>query len=117
MPAPIVYFDIAGPSVQQQSDFYEHVFGWSVDVGGVVSVPVDGPLLRGTLRSDPAAKVIYLGVIDIIATQKAIVAHGGRVIAPRFEVKGVAVLALFADPAGNDMGLVELTPDGKTKVP
>jgi predicted enzyme related to lactoylglutathione lyase len=43
-------------------------------------------------------------------------ARGGAIDAPRFEVKGVAILALFRDPAGNPMGLLELE-NGKPKVP
>ncbi len=116
-PAPIVYFDVAGPDTAKQQDFYSAVFGWTAGPGGTVSVPVSGSRLPGTLRTDPAAKIIYLGVTNIVETQKQIVAHGGKVITPRFEVKGVAVLGLFTDPAGNSMGLVELTPDNKTKVP
>lgn len=34
---------------------------------------------------------------------------------PRFEVKGVVILGLFTDPAGNGMGLVEMT-GGKPKI-
>lgn len=117
MPAPIVYFDIAGPADAEQTAFYEKVFGWTAGPGGVVAVPVSGPVLPGTLRTDPAQKVIYIGVPDVAATLAEIEAHGGKTVAPRFEVPGVAVLGLFADPAGNAMGLVELTADGKTKIP
>ena len=117
VPAPIVYFDIAGPTDAKQAAFYEKIFGWTAGPGGVVSVPVVGPQLPGTLRTDPAAKVIYIGVPDVAATLKEIVASGGNVLAPRFEVKGGVVLGLFTDPAGNGMGLVELTAEGKTKVP
>ena len=117
VPAPIVYFDIAGPADAKQAAFYEKIFGWAAGPGGVVSVPVSSPQLSGTLRTDPAAKVIYIGVPNVTATLKEITANGGAVIAPRFEVKGVVVLGLFTDPAGNSMGLVELTADGKTKIP
>jgi predicted enzyme related to lactoylglutathione lyase len=61
--------------------------------------------------------VIYLGVPDIKATETAIKANGGVVVAPRFEVPGVVILALFTDPAGNRMGLVEMAADGKAKIP
>lgn len=117
MAAPIVYFDIAGPADSGQAAFYEKVFGWTAGPGGVVAVPVSGPLLPGTLRTDPAQKVIYIGVPDVAATLAEIEAHGGKTVAPRFEVPGVVVLGLFTDPAGNAMGLVELTADGKTKIP
>ena len=117
MAAPIVYFDIAGPADAKQAAFYERIFGWAAGPGGVVSVPVAGPQLPGTLRTDPAGKVIYIGVPDVSGTLKEIAVAGGKIMTPRFEVKGVVVLGLFTDPAGNVMGLVELTSDGKTKVP
>lgn len=117
MPAPIVYFDIAGPTEANQSVFYERVFGWIPGQQSVVSVPVTGPRLSGTLRTDPADKVIYIGVPDVTATLAQIVENGGAIVAPRFEVQGVVVLGLFTDPAGNHMGLVELGPDGQVKVP
>ena len=115
-PAPIVFFDIAGPDAAAQAAFYRDVFGWSAGPGGTVSVPVQAPALSGTLRKDPTGKVIYLGVNDVTATLAQVVAHGGKIVTSRFEVKGVVVLGLFTDPAGNGMGLVELR-DGKPLVP
>ena len=116
-PAPIVYFDIAGPDLARQADFYRNVFGWASGPAGALSISIPGPKLDGTLRTDPAAKVIYIGVPDVTAALKDIVANGGKVLAPRFEVKGVVVLGLFTDPAGNGMGVVELAADGRVKVP
>lgn len=117
MPAPIVFFDIAGPGGAAQAAFYEKIFDWKAGPGGTLSVPVQSPSLPGALRADPAAKVIYIGVPDITATLAVITAAGGKTVMPRFEAKGVAVIGLFDDPAGNTMGLVELAPDGKAKVP
>jgi predicted enzyme related to lactoylglutathione lyase len=116
-PAPIVFFDIAGPADAKLADFYRDVFGWQSGPMGNLSVPVNGPPLDGTFRVDPTEKVIYIGVPDITATLAQVVAKGGKVHAPRFEVKGVVILGLFFDPAGNRMGLVEMGPDGKNKVP
>jgi len=112
MPAPVVFFDIAGPHGAQQKAFYSDVFGWSTDAMG----NIDGAGLRGALRQDPAGKVIYLGVLDVTAALKQVEASGGKIIVPRFEVKGVVVIGLFTDPAGNTMGLVEMK-DGKAVVP
>ena len=110
MAAPIVFFDIAGPDLVGQRDFYAQVFGWDITPDGRLSVAVTSPLM-GTLRADPADKLIYLGVPDVTATLTKIVELGGVVGAPRFEVPGVVVLGLFSDPAGNRMGLVELDGD------
>lgn len=117
MPAPIVFFDIAGPDMAAQSAFYEAVFGWKAGPGGTLSAPVAaGGALAGALRADPADKVIYLGVDDINATLEKVTAHGGAVDTPRFVVPRVVILGLFRDPAGNRMGLVE-TRDGAPIVP
>ncbi len=115
MPAPIVFFDIAGPDMARQAAFYRTVFDWDVGADGRFTAPAAAPL-AGTLRADPAEKVIYIGVDDVTATLARIVANGGQIVAPRFEVKGVVVLGLFTDPAGNRLGLVEMA-DGKPKVP
>jgi uncharacterized protein len=112
MPAPIVFFDIAGPDSAKLKDFYAGVFGWNIDAAGGIK----GAGLDGTLRQDPHDKVIYVGVPDVTAALKEVEAAGGKIVAPRFEVKGVVVLGLFTDPAGNSMGLVEMQ-DGKPKIP
>jgi predicted enzyme related to lactoylglutathione lyase len=115
MPAPIVFIDIAGPDLARQAEFYAAVFGWTISGDGHFDAPAVSPL-PGMLRTDPAEKVIYLGVENVAATLEQVVAHGGAVVAPRFEVPGVVVLGLFTDPAGNRMGLVEME-GGRRKIP
>jgi len=55
-------------------------------------------------------------VDDINATLAKVKDRGGTVRYPRFEVSGRVVLAVFKDPAGNSVGLVELE-NGKAKIP
>jgi predicted enzyme related to lactoylglutathione lyase len=120
-PAPIVFFDIAAPELANQAQFYKDIFGWQVGPDGRVSVPAASPL-PGLLRVEPSSqgpvteRVIYLGVADINATLARITARGGAVVFPRTEVPGVVIVALFSDPAGNRMGLVEMD-GGKPKIP
>ena len=120
-PAPIVFFDIAAPELANQAQFYKDIFDWQVGPDGRVSVPAASPL-PGLLRVEPSnqgpltERVIYLGVPNINATLAKITARGGAVVFPRTEVPGVVVVALFTDPAGNRMGLVEMD-GGKPKVP
>ena len=121
MPAPIVFFDIAGPDLAGQAAFYRIVFGWDVAPSGAVTVPVASPL-PGNLRVEPsdqgptAERLIYLGVPDVTAALAKVTANGGGVVFPRLEVTGVAVIGMFKDPAGNRMGLVEMNGD-RAKVP
>lgn len=104
MPAPIVFFDIAGPDAAKLKDFYSGIFGWSIDGKNAIKTGA----LDGTLRQDPPEKVIYIGVPDIDAALAQITAQGGKMALPRTVIPNVVTFALFTDPAGNRMGLVEL---------
>lgn len=102
--APIVFFDIAGPDAAELHTFYATVFGWAVDDKNGIKTPK----LEGTIRQDPPEKIIYIGVPDINAALAQIAAAGGTVDTPRMVVPNVVTFALFKDPAGNRMGLVEI---------
>ena len=117
MGAPIVFFDIAGPDHEAQSSFYSTVLGWDIAADGSVSVETYTPL-RGTLRTEQTNEnLLYFGVRDVTATLEQIVANGGTISQPRFEVPGVVILGLFFDPAGNRMGLVEVDENNRAIVP
>jgi hypothetical protein len=60
--------------------------------------------------------IIYIGVADVTATLQKVVARGGTIRYPRFEVPARVVLGMFKDPARNSVGLVEME-HGKAKVP
>ena len=115
MPYPIVFFDVAGSDTEALKTFYAEVFGWSPGIQGQLSVPVVTPL-AGTIRNDPAEMRIYIGVPDVAKSLEHVLAHGGSIDQPRFEVPGVVVLGLFRDPAGNPLGLVEMAGDSP-KIP
>ena len=104
--APIVFFDIAGPDAAKLKSFYAQNFGWTIDAANGIATAN----LKGTLRQDPAETLVYVGVPDINATLKKIVDGGGSVVLPRTVVPNVVTFALFKDPAGNRMGLVEKAP-------
>ena len=116
MPAPIVFFDIAGPDLASQKAFYDAVLGIKTDAMGRFQSPAIGASIPALLRTDPNETVVYFGVDDIDATMKKVLDKGGKIHAPRFVVPGVVILGLFLDPAGNRVGLVEMK-DGKPIVP
>ena len=121
-PAPIVFFDIAGPDLASQAAFYKAVFAWDASPTGALTVPSVTPL-PGNLRVEPpnlgpaAERVLYIGVPDIEATLETVKAQGGAVVFGRTVVPGVVILALFTDPAGNRTGLVEMDAAGRPIVP
>ena len=120
-PAPIVFFDIAATELTSQAALYSALFGWKAGAGGELTVPVVSPL-PGLLRVEPAGqgpvveRMLYVGVPDVNAALDQVKAHGGSVVFGRQVVPGVVILALFKDPAGNRMGLVEMA-GGKPIVP
>ena len=50
---------------------------------------------------------VYVHTDDINATLAKAEALGGKIIVPRSEIPGVAWFAFFADPTGNQVGLLE----------
>jgi len=62
--------------------------------------------LPANIGKGQAETIVYVGVDDITATLAKV----------KDEVPGRVVLAVFKDPAGNSVGLVELE-NGKPKVP
>jgi uncharacterized protein len=102
-PAPIVFFDIAGPDAAKLKDFYAGNFGWDIDAANMIKTPQ----LEGTLRQDPAEKILYIGVPNLDDAIKKVTASGGEIVTPKIPIP-TGTFVVFKDPAGNRMGLVEL---------
>ena len=113
--APVVFFSIFGSDGRALQKFYADLFDWTIAPGGDVMTTVSSPL-PATIAQGDAETIVYVGVDDITATLAKVKERGGTVRFPRFEVPGRVVLAVFKDPAGNSVGLVELE-NGKAKVP
>jgi predicted enzyme related to lactoylglutathione lyase len=113
--APVVFFSIFGPDGEQLQKFYAGLFEWKIAPSGDVATVVSSPL-PATIGKGMAETIVYVGVDDITATLAKVKERGGTTRFPRLEVPGRVVLAVFNDPAGNSVGLVELE-NGKAKIP
>lgn len=113
MANPVVHFEILGKEHKKLQAFYSDLFGWKVDASnpeeyGLVEAAEGGigggigptNLLAGHLT-------FYISVPDIEAALKDVVSKGGRVMSQPVESMGVKH-ALFADPEGNVVGLVQI---------
>jgi predicted enzyme related to lactoylglutathione lyase len=100
-PAPIVFFDIAGPDAAKLRDFYAGNFGWQIGGDNLIQTPQ----LPGTLRQDPPEKVLYIQVPDLDAAMAKIAETGGKIVSPKIPLP-TGQFVLFTDPAGNRMGIV-----------
>ena len=114
MPAKIVHWEIMGPDGDAMKAFYGDLFDWEfqstdnfpdyhmtgegVGVGGAVGKGSD---------EMPNYVAIYLEVDDIDTHLARIEAAGGKTVMPRTVIPDTVTFAMFADPAGNMVGLVE----------
>jgi predicted enzyme related to lactoylglutathione lyase len=108
---PVVYFEIIGKDAKRLYDFYGGLFGWTLRAtGGPVDYRhVEGATLAGGIGEEPDGQPrvsVYVQVPDLqVALDKA-EELGGSVLLPPSEMGQVAI-ALFADPAGNVIGLIK----------
>lgn len=108
----VVHFEVTGRDGAKLQQFYGELFDWKVDADnpmdyGVVSADDAG--IGGGISSMPGAEgrvTFYVGVPDINAHLEKVESLGGSTIMPREEMEMVT-FALFADPEGHVIGLVE----------
>ena len=108
-PGTPIWVDLGSKDPTAATAFYTQLFGWEAEVlgaeaGGYVFLRKDGKLVAGLggLMSDqqPTAWNTYLYVTDADAAVQAVVAAGGQVIAPPFDVLESGRMAVFMDSAG-----------------
>ncbi len=112
---PVKWFEVTGANAPQLQSFYRTVFGWSFQTEpgmgayGVANTGTDQGIPGGIGPAWPNQKpwvTFYIAAPDIAAKLAEITAAGGTVVVPRTEMPGVT-LAMFADPEGQVIGLVE----------
>ena len=112
MAHPVIHWEILGPDGPALHQFYRDLFGWSVNADnpfgyGTVDAAETG--VGGGIGATPDGSsrvVIYVQVPDLQAALDQAVALGGAVLMPPEDI-GPVVLAQFADPAGNVIGLLK----------
>jgi uncharacterized protein len=112
---PIVHWEIMAPDGDKLGAFYNDIFDWeAATTPGFESyylVDAEKTGVGGAVGQGPEGMpnyvAIYVEVPDIDAHLAKIEGAGGSTVMPRTEIPGVVTFALFADPAGNTVGLVE----------
>ena len=115
MPNPVVHFEVTGKDGKKLQDFYSSVFSWKIDANnpmnyGIVSNEDTGGGIGGGISAGDGGTTqvtFYISVDDPDAYLKKVESKGGRVVMPTTEIPGMVVLAQFADPEGNVVGLVK----------
>jgi uncharacterized protein len=113
----VVQFEIMGKDGKKLQEFYSRLFDWKVDA--------NNPLKYGLVRAEDAGigggiatgqlewaggehrVTIYIEVEDLGAYLKKAESLGGRTIMEPSDVPGGPRLAMFTDPEGHIVGLVQ----------
>jgi uncharacterized protein len=115
MPAPVTHFEITVKDSRKGKRFYESLFGWKVTTlpglqYGLVDTGVRMGINGGIGQVPPGDRprvVFFVQVEDLAGTLTRAIGQGGQVVVPVTEVPGMVSFALFSDPDGNVVGLVE----------
>jgi hypothetical protein len=116
--AGVSYLHIPARDAAASAGFYRDVFSWQLHgrpdapsfsdgTGHVIGRWVTDQAVVGAdgLRA-------YVYVADVDSTLAAVTSHGGQVVTPPYP-EGTLRVALFADPAGNVLGLWQETAGGQ----
>jgi len=109
----VVHFEIAGQDPKGLQKFYTDLFGWKVDADNPMDYGMVDPStagIAGGISPSPDGTshvTVYIEVDDLDAALKMAEKLGGKKINDPMEVPGGPMLAHFADPAGNFIGLVK----------
>ena len=114
MPNPVVHVEILGSDAPRLQTFYRDLFGWDITLNpigyGYVPVEPTAPVkLTGGIGASQTGKPLltfYVKVADPKAILKRAQELGGRTVMPPTEVPGGITFARFADPEGNEVGIV-----------
>jgi uncharacterized protein len=109
----IVHWEIQAQNPASLHGFYADAFGWKIDANnpmryGMVSsggpAGIDGGI--GGSQMPGSRVLVYASVPNIPPVLKRIESLGGKTMMPRTDV-GPVIMALYQDPEGNVMGLIE----------
>ena len=115
----LAHFAINADDVDRARTFYGKVFGWTFKSWGPPDfylIENAGPFaaLQGRRELAKGTRTIgfecTIGVPSIDATEKAVLAAGGKVVLARSVIVGVGTLMFFQDPEGNVFGAMQYDP-------
>jgi uncharacterized protein len=113
---PITWFEMIGPDPEKKAAFYAELFGWHTETmeGGYITIDTHAgrgmnggvtapqPQAAGTVRS-----VFYVEAPDIQTKLDEAGSLGARTLMPVTVMPDIVTFALFADPWGNHIGLMQ----------
>ena len=111
----VVHFEILGNNPEELNKFYSKVFEWEIDTNnpigyGMVKSSGKGSIGGGIGKVEgglPPHAIFYIEVDDVQTYLDKLSEMGGQVLVPKTEIPNMVIFALFQDPEGNKVGLVQ----------
>lgn len=110
-----IHFEINAKDIRSAVDFYDHVFGWSIqkmegprDYWVVTTGDDDQPGINGAIHSYGQAPTV--NIIDVPSVEdfaEKIKAHGGKIVMPKESIPGVGYFHYREDRKGNPFDILE----------
>jgi uncharacterized protein len=110
---PVVHWEIQSRDPERLHSFYAEALGWAIDANnpmkyGMVASKgregINGGI--GGTQETGSRVLVYSSVPSIETVLQRIETLGGRTRMPRTDI-GPVIMALYEDPEGNVMGLIE----------
>jgi predicted enzyme related to lactoylglutathione lyase len=114
MPNPLFHWELMVSDVSKAREFYTKVFDWEIDDVHFPNYPLiktgetpGGAFLPKPTQVPNCALNTYFHVQDIESTLTRAMVLGATVITPRTPIPGIGYWAVFADPDGIPIGLIQ----------
>jgi uncharacterized protein len=112
VPNPVAHFEIMGKDAIELQKFYADVFAWKLgppaaDMGDYSLLDNEGEGIAGGIGEGDPGVTVYIEVDDPQAYLDKVVLAGGKITMPVTPIMDTVTIAMFADPAGNSVGLVK----------
>ncbi|MGH2747450.1 MAG: VOC family protein [Actinomycetota bacterium] len=112
---PVVHFEIVNKDHKALVDFYGDIFDWTMNpfeempYTGIDTDPGARPTggIGAPPEGYPGHVTFYVMVDDLDGKLAEIESKGGKTVQPPMDVPNGPTIALFADPAGNTIGLIK----------
>ena len=114
MDNPIVHWELMVGDPAKAKEFYNTIFDWEFDESSfpgywMIKTGADpgGAMMAKPEGAPMSALNTYFGVAEIDDTLAKAVAAGATVLVPKTTIEGVGYWAMFADPDGIPIGLLQ----------
>ncbi|RDI55201.1 VOC family protein [Nocardia mexicana] len=110
---PVVHWEIGGPDAAALREFYGKAFGWTMTTADPAYTLVDavdqglGGGIMQTTEGIPPYVTVYIRTGDLEAKLAELEELGGTVVVPPTVIADTMSFALFTDPGGAVVGLLQ----------